>query len=315
MLKLNKNWLILFRLLVIAPFLLLLMGVIGYGVVTILSKDESVMNEEDIAAYLGIPFPDHMTDFTFDAKQGRLFYIRFEFKAEPETVEEFANHFCNGVLHQGFDPFDLHLLPFPQPLSSSPNIVLIKERNATYYAYSSSANDDLFGNRCLSEKGHIQNILIDQSNPDHYRVQYETPFDELNSGGNKNYVQPLNDFPLMLIGVQETDVYTIVTNEICLELGAGYYNVPEVWEPIKYLENGNVQVYFDDVLVDTAQIVDDEGGRGFRLIPVDRKSNDYRFNLCWLRNKEPVQMRVEIVSVAGDKIIEMWQLYSSDSPH
>src|SRR5215207_2138803 len=98
-------------------------------------------------------------------------HIWLSFKASPESVSSFTDGICNGILHEGYDPFNAFNSEEPQP-----NTYLIKLTNTIYYSYSLETSKAVWANRCNPTPGgstQLHQIAVDRSNLELYTVKFE----------------------------------------------------------------------------------------------------------------------------------------------
>jgi hypothetical protein len=119
------------------------------------SRDWSVPVIEEL---IDRPFPTSAQDITFDGTIGTLGSygitpsLEFLFRASPEDATAFAYSFCEGVLHQGYDPFNALDSEFP-----SSGDILISGDRFLYYSSSPNVNLNIAGNRCIRVDGRNPN--------------------------------------------------------------------------------------------------------------------------------------------------------------
>ncbi|CAG0990427.1 hypothetical protein ARNL5_03196 [Anaerolineae bacterium] len=111
---------------------------------------------------LKVPIPNSVLDLAFDGRRGRGGYLELRFRTLNEKAKVFTDQFCEGQLHQGYDPFHA-----TDSLEYEPKSVLIKlgqNPQYTYYSRSPGTLTSLYGNRCLSPSGQYQ-VTVDLSEP------------------------------------------------------------------------------------------------------------------------------------------------------
>lgn len=219
-------------------------------------------------------------------------YFSLRFRASPNSVTQYVQGICGGVLHQGYDPFnaiDTGDIPPVRPY-------LIKLRNFTYYSYSPDTSGALWGNRCMPWNDGIYQILVDKSQAEEYQVVVDFPDDcEVVATCRpigENYVRPSSDLPLIIIGLaQIDDEYILISNEICIETQldyvlVGWQGVPK-WE---WLAGAQVQVKIDETMLIPA-IVSDTG----RLQPTNTLVDDFGFDYCFTNSWSTGFHQIEMI--------------------
>jgi hypothetical protein len=253
-------------------------------------------NLAEIQDVIGAQLPADASDIVYDGERGNAAYVTLSFKASPQGALEFASHVCDGVLHQGYDPYDALNTSAPQPYQ----LYLIKYANFdfTYYSYSPDAAQTIWGNRCWPPADGLHQISVDGSNPERYTVQ----FDQLNQHSplwgedrqcnliprrivGANYIQPLEALPLMAMGMAKVDnEFVLVTDEICLEFRIGYelgwhWKKVERW---KHLIGADVDVLVDGELQGQAYISEDE-----RLTLKGQEPGAFHHGYCFIKDWQP----------------------------
>lgn len=186
-------------------------------------------NFEEIVEYIGADYPEGAVEIEHESSHfDRGFFIEVRFKAPPDDAMKFAESICDGVLYQGYDPFDT--IDGGQP---SPNAHLIFGFGYAYYSYSPNASQSLFGYRCQlhTTYGRWEQIRVDTSNPKLYEVRYEIPteqstrqyapnlfFDAAHPVWEVEYLNPTSNLPFMIVGLMLRDgQYVLVGETICFE--------------------------------------------------------------------------------------------------
>src|SRR5688500_4769288 len=69
-----------------------------------------------IVNYLGISVPVDARDVQYIVSQEPYnFHLYLTFRAPPESANRFADHFCYGILHSGYDPLHAINTSVPTP--------------------------------------------------------------------------------------------------------------------------------------------------------------------------------------------------------
>lgn len=124
---------------------------------------------QQIVDYLGTSLPGDATNITSDSSIVYGFYIRLQFSASPESVLEFSNHICRGILRQGYDPFNSVIV------TSSPDAYLIDMRGYSYFSISPNTAPEISGNVCVNSQSHVHQIAINTSISTLYHLRFEVP--------------------------------------------------------------------------------------------------------------------------------------------
>ena len=191
-----------------------LMGLRHFGVISTRSLELELLpvnwTFEEIVEYLDAPYPDGATNIEYDSNRfDRAFFINVRFDAPPESGLRFAESICDGVLYNGYDPFNAII--GSERLENSNMVLLFGAR----YAYSENTPDTYLGNECSFEVGYDrpQYILVDTSNPNKYTVRFEI----YNGGGGGgrygtlsingfqpvDFITPASEFPIFDYWIDE----------------------------------------------------------------------------------------------------------------
>jgi hypothetical protein len=247
-----------------------------------LPRDSSKISLAEIEAYLGKHIPNDAIDIVVTGKSGYKPYFSIRFKTLPQSMIQFTNNICDGVLHQSYNPFnavDTVQMPPQRPY-------LIKLQSFTYFSYSLSTPDTIWGNRCWPFRKGLYQVLVDKGNPDLYALELEVPENcekvaACTSIGS-NYIEPVSDIPLIVIGMLNQDKnFILISNEVCMETQLGY-ELSTGWTQIrkwKNLINAQVDVWLDDKPLETAYISNDG-----RLTKTNNTPDSFRYDYCFTRN-------------------------------
>jgi hypothetical protein len=243
--------------------------VIGVVVILLVIEREPPRDLYWIRDYLGVPLPANARNIQYAVSEGPYnFHLYLTFQAPPESANRFADHFCYGILHSGYDP--LNAINTGVPTSHS---VFITD-HAFHYSHAPNTPNSVFGNRCTIYSGIILQIKLDRSNPDLYGVTVYIPhplsqerLPREDYDGNAIHPFPLEDivFPLSVWGMQKDgEGFVLNFPEVCIETSLGY---PFHWQPIFNFEgfqNASFQLKIDDQPIGPALISD----TGY-LTPID----------------------------------------------
>ena len=122
-----------------------------------------------IVDYLGTSLPTDAVEIAYDGNTGRMGWLNLSFESSSQSMGEFLSKFCDGILHQNYDPFQA--IDIDEPIDGA---YLITMRDASYYSYSPDVVDTIFGIRCLG-KDQTQ-IVVDKSTPETYSIRMEFVF-------------------------------------------------------------------------------------------------------------------------------------------
>jgi hypothetical protein len=90
------------------------------------------------------------------------------FTAPPTSVNQFIANICQGILYEGYNPFNAS-----NSYTSRSNAVVMKAKGYAYFSASINTVKSVFGNRCSFWVWTGQ-IKINKSNPQRYAVQFGT---------------------------------------------------------------------------------------------------------------------------------------------
>ncbi len=211
---------------------------------------------ERIERALGVPIPADAVEVSY--RGGYIYGGRLElsFRAPPESVSEFVEGICNGILIQGYDPFNSIDTADPVPRS-----ILIKVPHYPHYSRSPDTLITTAGNRCVGRSSTEFQIAVDRRDANLYTVRFEIPCactDFSDRHGYATYINPLRGtgFPLMVIGMMSVDDEFVLAHDVvCMETQTGYYYQRE-WFPEAYY-GADVQILVDDDPLTPAYIPED----------------------------------------------------------
>lgn len=268
-------------------------------------RDTREWDLRGISEYIGTEYPD---DARVIENKSRVFprYIALDvtFETLPESVSKFTSGICGGTLHAGYDPFQA--INIHAPLHDTH---LIKASTFAYYSYSPDVPDTLLGNRCRGIYGHIQQISVDTTNPQHYLVRFEQPADCGAAvlpcfGEYTSKINPIPELPFIVIGLDEN--YQLIGDEFCLEARGSFVNAnPPEYD---YLIGAAVNVAIDNQPMPPAHI-----SKYWVLMPDSARnsSNDILFNHCFLQNwsSGAHTVTINVVPVDGNPSSFSWEFF------
>lgn len=214
-------------------------------------------NFEEIVDYIGADYPEGAVDIEYESSHfDRGFFIEVRFKAPPDDAMKFAESICDGVLYQGYDPFDT--IDGRQP---SPNAHLIFG-SSLYYSVSPNASPRILGYRCRFHysSARWEYIRVDTSNPNRYQIRYELQHESVMGRYSKDlslslieYVNPTTRIPFMIVGLMsDNGEYILVGEAICFETRKDFETPLTYTEYPREFIGKNVVISVDDnVVVDT----------------------------------------------------------------
>lgn len=260
-------------------------------------------NLQEIEDYLGVTVPREAIEISYNSERRAGFWIKLRFQAPPEHISQFTDGICNGILYQGYDPFNA--IDTAKPL---PDVHLIKSSEFTYYSYSPDLPRTYSGNRC-----HNGLILVDKTNSDFYAVRFEisancnTPIQLPCLPLGRNVINPMPGLPLMVTGMAETEAgYLLITEEFCVEARGDYL----IFNSTDYdgLIGARVEIFLDNKLVASPFI-----SNGYRLAskPDEKDSNFHPlFNYCFIetwKSGENHAMTITVTKPSGEIISPSWE--------
>ena len=210
----------------VRPACVVMLGILMFTAVTcvvaVAKYDWSdTVSWDDLQQLHDISYPQNATDLVYSIGQYRNFWVRLAFKAPPENALAFANRFCDGIFHQGYDPFNA--IDTFQPSSGA---YLIKVWPG-YYSYSPNVPKTYFGNRCSDRLGFDIQIVIDKTIPNLYAVKFDLPRSCGDSARKipcyshySMHPAPIRNFNMLNVtGIEKStdDEWIFSGNEMCLE--------------------------------------------------------------------------------------------------
>lgn len=271
-----------------------------------------------VKAVWEIPADAH--DIVFEGDSNYSYYnVKLRFKASSAGLSNFTLNFCDGVLHQGYDPY--RSFNYGERLGKQ-RLYLIKydAHGFSYYSYSPGTPDTVSGNRCQPDDSAPFHIRVAQIEPDLYEVRLDhghhlwgnnctlvtcTPLSD-------NFVQPMPDLPFVVMGLEadSSNQFFLVSNELCLNFQyADYhwnsfsspYSSPE-WE---YLHGAKLNWTIDShsqgyVIISQSGWLAPEGREAFY---------NSQLNYCTMQDWTPGrhEMGLEIVTTEGQRDTYSWE--------
>ena len=193
--------------------------------------------------------------------------VELQFRSSFEEALRFAEQVCGAPLIQGYDPFNAVNSAFPEEGS-----VLIKTENFLYYSRS-PYTDDVMGNRCDPTFGGsrqvVQIAVHKQMDGDGF-LQLMQPIGSCEKDFipscyllGMNYVNPIKNFPFMVIGLAfDGDNLVLSHDEICMDTLYMYPDIRAWQSDWGYWVGAEVIISIDDNPLETG-VITQQG----RLIP------------------------------------------------
>jgi hypothetical protein len=194
----------------------------------------------NISEFLGISIPSDVVNLQIQGSRGvRGSYgiiprLQFTFNAPPYSTMAFINAFCDGVLYPGYNP-----LIATDSYLPSPHELLIRVKSSIHYSSSPGVPETTLGNRCF-QSGWIQELVVEQANPNLYTVSYRLPYEPNSSSAEGYYPQaqfvtPFDRiFRLHVTGLREVETeenqptYLLTYPTICLDTSFVVV-IPDYW--------------------------------------------------------------------------------------
>jgi hypothetical protein len=247
-------------------------------------------------------------------------YIKLNFTASSIGLGGFTRHICEGVLHQGYDPYNA-VNTSTMVSGQQQHLIKYHGYNYTYYSHTVNAPDAVWGNRCQIQWGPYEQLRVEQVSPylfdvtvdaGHHLWEENCPLTPCISIGN-NFVAPIHDFPLVVMGLQEDkpDEFSVVTDELCLHLQANDYRWNEIfgwmspkWE---YLRNAKLSWTVDDEPQGDAVISNYDA-----IMRVERQQHFHYFDYCIMRDWTPGRhsMTLDVLTTSSDQQTYQWDFHA-----
>jgi hypothetical protein len=266
--------------------------------------------------------PSDATNIVFDGDSNYSYYnVKLRFKASSAGLSNFTRHFCDGILHQGYDPY--HAFNNGSRLDNQ-RLYLIKyeahSHGFSYYSYSPDTPDSVSGNRCQPWDSPPYHIRVAQVEPDLFDIRVDAghhlwgndcsliPCNPLGD----NFVQPIPDLPFVIMGLEadSSNQFILVTNELCLNYQyADYhwnslvsaYSNPE-WE---YLHGAKLAWSIDSQSQGNAVIAQ------YGWLAREGREEAYygKLDYCAMQNWTPGthKMALDVLTTSGQRDTYTWE--------
>jgi hypothetical protein len=170
-------------------------------------------NLDKIEHYLGVSIPEEAQGLSYSSGTNRYVHVELSFRAPPEAAIAFTRHFCDGVLHKGYDPFNA--INVDESVPRGVKIDMIDYYTRSYYSYSPRTSQAKAGVFCFLGSG-LYWVLVDETDPALYAIKFKHT-----AARNRIYadVKPVADFPILVRGLMpELHGGYSAYERICLDL-------------------------------------------------------------------------------------------------
>ena len=246
--------------------------------------------------------------------------MRLTFKTSPAGLSNFTRHICDGVLHQGYDPYQA--FNYGSYLGGQ-RFYLIKDtwNGFSYYSYSPDAPESVSGNRCQGEL--LIQIRVEQIESDLYDVRVDQGRHLWGNNcslipcryiGN-NFVQPILDLPFIVMGLDDdaSNHFILVSNELCLEYQFSDYYYASFLSPysalgFKYLWDARLNWTIDDQ-PQGIRFISPRHARLVRDANAPETAYYHKLDYCttqnWTTGRH--QMALEVLTATGQQDTYTWE--------
>jgi hypothetical protein len=226
----------------------------------ILWRDES-WNIQEIEKYFQVSIPPNAQNLSYTSGDNRNVHVELSFSAPPKETLDFAAHFCEGVLHQGYDPFNA--INVDEQTPQSVEIEVIEAYYTySYFSYSPRTLQTKFGVYCMPRDDQYW-ILVDEANPSLYTLKLNHRASRL-----RFYIdaQPIANFPILVRGLMPELKGYSAHQQLCFDLDPQIMNDPSSkWNS---LLGANLDISIDGRKMTAAYVTNDG-----RLARRDGKTN------------------------------------------
>lgn len=264
--------------------------------------------------------PSDASDIFFESGSGYWSGRTLRFKASSNGLPNFTRHFCDGVLHPGYDPY--RAFNYGGRLGGQ-RFHLIKDtvHGFSYYSYSPNTPDTVRGNRCQGEL--LSQIRVEQVEPDLYDIRVDQGRHLWQNNCNlipcryidDNFIEPIPDIPFVVMGldIDSSKNFVLVSNELCLEYMFADYHfasfaAPYSAPPFAYLHDAKLDWTIDH----QSQGIRFISARHGRLIRnANAPETDYyeKLDYCAMQNwtQGRHQMALTILTTSGERNTYTWE--------
>jgi hypothetical protein len=218
------------------------------GLSKLLSEPTWSLPEIDQA--LTVPIPNNASNLSYKGHPGRAAYLTLSFDAPPDSVKQFTNQFCDGILYASYDPFNAVNISEPYTFAH-----FIQLHDSTYYSYSPGTANTISGNRCLLTTSAQLQLRVTQKTAALQTVDLELLFAcTLCETPKLNLLTPISDLPLYVLGfTSQNGAYLLQGPEMCVNIGLYTPDSQRKWS---YLRGSQLQISLDKQLVASAFVAD-----------------------------------------------------------
>jgi hypothetical protein len=270
--------------------------------------DES-WNLEEIENYLKVSIPKEARGLKYTSGTNRFVRVELSFEASPKSAIGFTSHFCDGILHQGYDPFNA--INIDEQIPGSVKIDMIDYHIRSYYSYSPRTSQLKAGVFCYLYSG-LYWVLIDTTDPASYMIRFKHMADRSPIYAD---MKPVADFPIMVRGLMpELHGGYSAFQRICLDLDPDAVNgADKKWSS---LLGADIKILINGKEMPGAYVSNDG-----RLARKDGKSNysdpdSHFFKYCLIVWQGGLHnMTIQLPPSFGGKSTYSWtfrELYSSN---
>lgn len=202
---------------------------------------KSLWTLSEINRGLRIPVPDAASNVMIEGHPNRGGFLRLTFDAPADEAEIFAEQFCEGTLHPGYDPFSA--IDIAEPFTYAVPIEIDKYK---YFSYSDNVDESIRGNRCLHSLSYGQlQIRLDAGQAHTSRIMLDRRFscEDACHFIPLNIIRPIPNTPIEVLGItEEAGVYRLINREICIGLALRTPSERGRWQAIV---GGDIEVAVD----------------------------------------------------------------------
>ncbi len=261
---------------------------------------------QDINRALSATIPTDATNIAIQGHRARGGFLELEFDAPPQSMRNFAGQLCNGVLYQGYDPFNA--IDIAEPFTYTHPIHL---DIYSYFSYSPDTPESVLGNRCMTSANSQLQIRINPTKPDLSHTKIDLRFScEACHSTTLNIISITPEFPLRILGlVAKDNGYVLTGSELCVgfQLDAPY--TPEKdWTTLvgaKLLIKLDNQAVATAALVDQSKLVQRTDAHG--NVDVDTSGGPWYYCLKANLRKGLRMMETQVTASSGKTYAYSWQ--------
>jgi hypothetical protein len=157
----------------------------------------------EFLSLFNIELPYDVRNITY-GHDGSIALLTFE--SSNATADEFASHFCYGVLIQGYDPFNAE-----HSLNLQDGHLIMVNSNRYYFSWSPDTPMHHYGNRCRdSQRGGVNQILVEKNDPSSSVVKVQISGSPMNHryyvDFEGHFIQWDNNLPVINVGIPASPI-------------------------------------------------------------------------------------------------------------